>query len=79
MVSATLSDGRLQYARELEGDTVADVLSYVEYDPKDLVTRFRSLAEQAVEKGTLSPGERRTILKSYQEGLRGYTYFEFEV
>jgi arginine decarboxylase len=33
-------DGRYSLVRELEGDTVADVLSYVEYDPKSMLARF---------------------------------------
>ena len=34
-------DGDYDFVRELEGDTVSDVLSYVEYDPKDLFEKFR--------------------------------------
>lgn len=71
-------DGDLEYFHELEGDTVSDVLEYVEYDPKDLVRRFRELAEKAVKKGTISGPERKSIMTLYQEGLRGYTYHEPE-
>jgi len=38
------------------------VLSYVEFDPKELVTRFRNFAEKAVAEGRISPKERREIL-----------------
>jgi arginine decarboxylase len=62
--------------RELEGDTVAEVLDYVEYDPKELIRRFRTLAEEAVVKKRISPKERHHIMEAYEEGLRGYTYFE---
>ena len=43
VVSVTISpeDGRFEIVKELEGDSVADVLSYVEYSPQDLVERFR--------------------------------------
>ncbi|MBU0676681.1 MAG: biosynthetic arginine decarboxylase [Verrucomicrobia bacterium] len=68
--------GELEYEREIHGDSVADVLSYVEYEPRDLKDGFRQLAEQAVRAGTISPKERRTIMQAYEEGLRGYTYFE---
>ncbi len=76
VVSVKLENGRLKYTRELEGDTVADVLSYVEYDTKEMVRRFRMLAEDAVVKKRISPKERHHIMEAYEEGMRGYTYFE---
>lgn len=71
-------DGQLEYFGELEGDTVADVLEYVEYDPKELVRRFRERAEKAVKKNLISGPERQTIMNSYREGIQGYTYHEPE-
>ena len=76
VVSVKVENGRLKYTRELEGDTVSEVLSYVEYDPKELVRRFRVLAEEAVLKRRISARERFEIMEAYEEGLRGYTYFE---
>jgi arginine decarboxylase len=70
-------DGQVAFSGELQGDSVADVLSYVEYDPKVLVERLRNLAEDAVQKGRITPEERRRILDAYQTSLRGYTYFEW--
>jgi arginine decarboxylase len=52
------------------------VLTYVEYDPKELTARFRQFAEQAVTEGRITPQERRRILAAYEDGLRGYTYYE---
>jgi arginine decarboxylase len=65
-----------EIVRELEGDSVADVLSYVEYDPKSLILQFRDKAEQAVQNGLISAIERKEIMDAYEAGLRGYTYFE---
>jgi len=77
VVSVSLdTKGKVRYRRELEGDTVSEVLSYVEYDTKDLVTQFRELAENAVNQKRITPAERRVIMAAYEEGLRGYTYFE---
>ncbi len=76
VVGVHLEKGKPVYTHEVEGDTVADVLSYVEYDPKELVTKFRSFAEKAVTDGRISPRERREILDLYRAGLNGYTYFE---
>ena len=67
-----------EIVKEIEGDTVADVLSYVEYSPKDLLDNLRSAAERAIEEKRISPAERRIIMKAYEDGVRGYTYFEYE-
>lgn len=71
-------EGEVEYSREIEGDTVSDVLQYVEYDTKELARRFRSKAEKAVKKRQITGTERKAIMNSYQEGLRGYTYHEPE-
>ncbi len=71
-----LENGKPVYTHEVEGDTVADVLSYVEYDPKELVTRFRGFAEKAVTEGRISPKERRGVMDLFRANLNGYTYFE---
>ena len=69
-------NGRFDVVREIEGDSVADVLTYVEYDPKATLIRFREMAEQSVRDGRISVEERYKIVKAYEDGLRGYTYFE---
>jgi arginine decarboxylase len=69
-------DGQVEYAHEIAGDTVADVLTYVEYDPREMVNRVRATAEQAVRDGRITAVERREIMSAYENGMRGYTYFE---
>ncbi|NCF13031.1 MAG: biosynthetic arginine decarboxylase [Verrucomicrobiaceae bacterium] len=76
VVSVGLKDGKVHYLSELAGDTVSDVLSYVEYDPKSLVERFRSLAERSVVDGKITPSQRRQFMNAYCESIGGYTYFE---
>lgn len=76
VVSVGLKNGKIQYLRELAGDTISDVLSYVEYDTKNLVERFRLLAERSVEEGRITPSQRREIMDSFRESIDGYTYFE---
>ena len=70
------ANGAVQFERELHGDTIADVLSYVEYQPATLLESFRQVAERAVRSGHLTVTERRTIVKSFTESLGGYTYYE---
>ena len=70
------SDGTFNLTRELHGDSVSDVLTYVEFDPKRMIGRFRGLAEDAVRGKLINAVERKAIMEAYEGGLRGYTYYE---
>ena len=70
------ASGEVEFLHELQGDTIADVLEYVEYDPKSMADQFRALAELAVKEKRISVQERRQMVTMFQESLRGYTYFE---
>lgn len=76
VASIRTEEGEIVFEREIKGDTISDVLSYVEYDPKDLAEQFRSLAERAVRKKRITPQERHRIMRAYEQGLQGYTYFK---
>ncbi len=69
-------DGHYDFVKEIHGDSVADVLSYVEFDTKDMLVRFREKAEDAVRDGHISASDRKEIMQAYDNGLRGYTYYE---
>ncbi len=69
-------DGHYDLVKEIHGDSVADVLSYVEFDPKDMLVRFREKAEDAIRDGLITASDRREIMQAYDNGLRGYTYYE---
>jgi arginine decarboxylase len=69
-------DGTFDFVREMSGDSIADVLSYVEYQPQQLQERFRSTAEQAVRAGRITVMERQAVLEAFGASLRGYTYYE---
>ncbi len=69
-------DGSFEFAREFQGDSIADVLSYVEYEPKQLQENFRLVAEKAVRDGKISVAQRSQIVQAFRESLHGYTYFE---
>ena len=70
------TDGGFELIQEQDGDTISEVLSYVEYEPRRMVNAFRSTVEKAVTKGQLSPDERRQIMAAFQDSMNGYTYFE---
>ena len=69
-------DSSFNFAREFHGDTISDVLSYVEYDTRKMVEEFRQRAENAVRGGKITAGRRKQMMKAFQESLDGYTYFE---
>ena len=60
----------------IKGDTVREVLDYVEFDAEALVTKLRSDVESAVRCGRISYEESGRVLRFYEEGLQGYTYLE---
>ena len=60
----------------VEGDTVTEVLTYVQYNTRDLVRRVRQASERAVKKGTMTLDDAKRLLETYQHGLEGYTYLE---
>jgi arginine decarboxylase len=70
------ADGSYDFMRELHGDSIADVLSYVEYNPKSLRDRFRNTVEGAVRRGKISVATRQQILLAFSASLDGYTYYE---
>ena len=69
-------DNSYEFVKEIHGDTIADVLSYVEYKPDDLKLRYRNTAEKAVQEGRITAKERQRIIKTFNESLSGYTYYE---
>ncbi len=77
VVSAHIeADGHYNFVREFHGDSIADVLSYVEYEPKVLLERFRRIAEGAVRRGSITVAQRTQMIEAFSASLRGYTYFE---
>ena len=60
----------------IKGDTVREVLAYVQYKADELTDRIRKDVEKAVKVGTISIAESREFLDFYQSGLEGYTYLE---
>lgn len=69
-------NGEYELTNEIQGDTVSDVLSYVEYDTKHMRRSFRKTTEKAVKDGYISTNEHREIMDAFDNGLSGYTYYE---
>ena len=60
----------------VEGDTVREVLHYVQFSADDLKRDMRKRVEHALRDKKLTLEESRLFLKFYESGLEGYTYLE---
>ncbi len=77
VVTITLRpDGGFDLIHEVEGDTIHEVLTYVEYEPQRMLDAFKRMVESAVSSGDLSIKERRAMIAAYKDSIGGYTYYE---
>jgi arginine decarboxylase len=60
----------------IRGDTVREVLDYVQFSAKTLLEEFRRDVETALREGRIGYEESGRLLRFYEEGLNGYTYLE---
>lgn len=67
-------DGRVEYTNVVRGDSVQQVLRYVQYDKEDLCEAWRNSLEQAVSQGKISAAESAEVLRKYVRAFDGYTY-----
>jgi arginine decarboxylase len=68
------ADGQYFVDHVVEGDTVQEVLEYVQYSAEDLRVRMRRTVERAVRNKLISFNESAELLRRYERGLKGYTY-----
>ncbi len=68
--------GEWEIDEVIEGDTVEEVLAYVQYDLEDMKKAMRLDVEAACRQGRLTLSEGKSLLKFYDDGLEGYTYLE---
>ena len=69
-------EGEVLLDEVIKGDTVREVLDYVQFKADNLVKALRRDVEAAVREGRLSYEESGQLLRYYEEGLHGYTYLE---
>lgn len=60
----------------IDGETVAEVLEYVQYNPRKLVRNIETWVTQSMKQGKITPEEGREFISNYRSGLYGYTYLE---
>ncbi len=67
---------RWEIEQVIDGETVAEVLDYVQFSPKKLVRNVEGWVTKAMKEGRITPEEGREFLSTYRSGLYGYTYLE---
>jgi arginine decarboxylase len=60
----------------VRGDTVREVLDYVQFKSQELLEQFRVDVEAALRDGRIGYEESGRLLRFYEDGLNGYTYLE---
>ena len=75
-VHISVKDGKYSIDQIFDGETVEEVLSYVQYNPKKLVRQLEIWVTKSVKQGKLSLEEGKEFLSNYRSGLYGYTYLE---
>ena len=76
-VHVSLDDnGEVVLEAVIKGDTVREVLDYVEFEPESLIRQLRDAVEVAVREGRIDYETAGRFARFYEEGLQGYTYLE---
>jgi arginine decarboxylase len=71
-------DGHPRFKSVVRGDSMREVLTYVQYSPSELFERLQSASENALLAGRISEDEAHAIDRRYREALDGYTYLVTE-
>ncbi len=69
-------DGRWRIDTSIEGDTVDEVLGYVQFDSEEMRVRLHQDIEQALEAERITLPESASLRRFLDGSLRGYTYLE---
>src|SRR5690606_38935222 len=76
VVHVRLADYGYTVSNVIKGDSIEEVLRYLQYDPEDMAERVRKQAERALAANKMTVDQLRTFMKHYEESLRGYTYLK---
>jgi arginine decarboxylase len=63
-----------QIEHVVKGDTMSEVVSYVQYDAEDMVENIRQRCEKALEEKRITLAESQRLLQTYEQSLSRYTY-----
>jgi arginine decarboxylase len=63
-----------QIEHVVKGDTMKEVVSYVQYDAEDLMENIRKKSEQALQEKRITLQESQRLMQNYESSLGRYTY-----
>jgi len=69
-----LTEDGYEVVHVVKGDSVSEVLRYVQYNPEDMIELVRRQADKAVRAGRLDNSQMKKLMDHYEDSLRGYTY-----
>lgn len=75
-VHISVKDDTYHIDQIIDGETVEEVLDYVQYNPKKLVRQLEIWVSKCVKAGKITLEEGKEFLDNYRSGLYGYTYLE---
>lgn len=75
-VHISIRDSGYTVDHYVPGDTVTEVLTYVQYGRAEMVDSVRQFTEESIANGNLTKHEAKSLIRHYEEGLSGYTYLE---
>jgi arginine decarboxylase len=75
-VHVSVNDTGYEIDQIIDGETVAEVLDYVQYNAKKLVRTVETWVTSAVKSEIITAEEGKEFLANYRSGLYGYTYLE---
>jgi arginine decarboxylase len=73
-VHINLTPKGYQIEHVVKGDTMSEVLSYVQYDSEDMIENIRQRCERALEEQHITIAESQRLLQTYEQSLQRYTY-----
>ncbi len=76
VVHVRLEDYGYSVSNVIKGDSIYEVLRYLQYDPEDMIERVRKQAERALSAKRMTVSQLRAFMEHYEEALRGYTYLK---
>ena len=75
-VHVVANEDGYEIKKVIDGETIADVLEYVQFEPKKLVRTMEKWVASSVKQGKITAKQGKEFLANYRSGLYGYTYLE---
>ena len=73
-VHVDIEDGKIKIGTVVKGDTLSEVLSYVQYDDRELIESLQGQVDNALAVGHMSDSQVGETMNAYKNALKGYTY-----